>query len=401
MRVALLTVALFFAFCYVAGSQNYEVTVTTIRVWVAVEGKAAGTLTKEDFDVYEDGKRMEPTCFERSQLQPSSEPAPPVDATSTSAGGENEGMSDLRRKRIVLMVDQLNTTENEYLFIKKKILDFLDQMEGKSEVMLTGVPPYEEMTDFTKNFDEIRKKLERLTASRDRDQRATARRRDIRNTLETHRSDAMAIAHRLAMEGKMEEEQEVLLVLDAIKSFQKSLNKRDQQEHTVVIFISGGLNSHPGQKYVDMIPEGTPDDEAFRELQRGANDFGRIMEQAIGSLNRDNVTVYTINTRGQVDPVDNITESDKKYAADQKKMSDYAKDTQELLDKIAQDTGGLSYRNSLNFKRGFDAVLDDLDHQYLLCYVAPEHKEPGDYHKIKVTSRTKGIKVRYRAGYMD
>jgi hypothetical protein len=60
-----------FGFCLLListplGFTQEEVTVTSIRVWVAVEG-SKGPLTEKDFEVYEDGKKMTPTCFESYQ----------------------------------------------------------------------------------------------------------------------------------------------------------------------------------------------------------------------------------------------------------------------------------------------------------------------------------------------
>lgn len=397
MKVALFAVCLFLLLSYSAGSQDYEVSVTTIRVWVAVEGKSAETLTQDDFQLFEDGKKMEPTCFEQLRLAaPGAASVPPESSDGEQAVTPTGG--DLSQKRVVIMVDQLNTSQNEYIFIKKRILEFIDQMEGKSEIMVAAVPPYEELTGFTTDFAEVRSQLERLTCSRDRDQRMVATRRDIRDMLESERKDRFVVASNIASEAALQEAQEVLLVFDALKSFQKALNKLEQQDHTVVILISGGLNSHPGQQYEDILQNYAGGDEAMRELQRASPGFSKVMEQALGRLNRDNVTVYTISTRGQVDVVDNITENDEKYMVKNRELS---KDYQVLLDRIAEDTGGVSYKNSLNFKHGFDAILGDLDHQYLLCYVAPEHDEEGEYHKIKVTSKVKGLKMRYRAGYMD
>jgi hypothetical protein len=72
-----------------------------------------------------------------------------------------------------------------------------------------------------------------------------------------------------------------------------------------------------------------------------------------------------------------------------------------MMDIISEETGGISFRNSLNFKFGFTQVMNDLDHQYLVCYNAPPHKEKGEYHKIKVKTKAKGVDLRHRIGYID
>ena len=61
--------------------------------------------------------------------------------------------------------------------------------------------------------------------------------------------------------------------------------------------------------------------------------------------------------------------------------------------------GGVYFGNSLNFKRGFDAILDDLNHQYLICYKPPEHKKEDPSIEVKV--KQPGVKIRYREGYYE
>jgi VWFA-related protein len=80
---------------------------------------------------------------------------------------------------------------------------------------------------------------------------------------------------------------------------------------------------------------------------------------------------------------------------------DFARDYQDSLSHIAQETGGLSFQNSQNFKVGFDSVLTDLNHQYLLCYRPPDHKKQGQYHSIKIVSKRPGVNIRHRLGYED
>lgn len=401
MRISLFVVALSLVLPFAAHSQDYQVSVTTIHVWVAVEGSAPA-LTQNDFEIYEDGKKVTPTCFEKAPLvsenwqQPSSQESGASLQTMPATGPS--------LKRVVLMIDLLNTSQNELLFMRKKIDEFLKQMEGKTEIMLVGVPPYEELTPFTRDFLEIGSALERVSGNRERDQRVAARIRDIRDELESERKDKVDIAYRTALEGKLEDEQNLQLVFEALEKFHKELIKDDleQREHTVVILISGGLSAHPGQVYMDIVNRvGGLMDEETRMVSRSRTSNANVIQKALGILNRDNVTVYTINTRGQVDVIDNITESDKKYMADINDQREYSKDYQEVLERVATDTGGVSFHNSLNFKHGFDLILNDLDHQYLLCYVAPEHKNEGDYHKIKVVTKAKGIKIRHRAGYVD
>ena len=113
-------------------------------------------------------------------------------------------------------------------------------------------------------------------------------------------------------------------------------------------------------------------------------------------MNRYNVTVYAINTRGMYSG-ETASQTPLLNMNDPTLIADY----QDTLSQISEETGGLSFENSRNFKLGFDQIITDLGQQYLICYSPPPHKKAGEYHKIKVVCKKKGIDLRYRTGYLD
>jgi len=63
--------AFFVVFCLIASAQDYEVTVTTVSVWVRATDKSGKPITglkQTDFEVFEDGKKVTPTCFEEANF---------------------------------------------------------------------------------------------------------------------------------------------------------------------------------------------------------------------------------------------------------------------------------------------------------------------------------------------
>lgn len=95
-------------------------------------------------------------------------------------------------------------------------------------------------------------------------------------------------------------------------------------------------------------------------------------------MNRLNVTISTLDTQGMGSP------------------NEY----RESLQQVAEETGGISFSNSQNFKEGFKEILKDFEHQYILCYSPPADRKPG-YRKIKVVSKKPGVKLRHRQGYSE
>jgi VWFA-related protein len=376
---------LIFAFCFLlvfvpfANTQE-EITVSSIHVWIAVEG-SKGPLTEKDFEVFEDGEKMTSTCFEKISLAQTSESEPQL----------------LEGKRIALFVDQLNTTTPEFGFIKPRIEEFLTEIDGKNRIMLAAFPPFQRLVSFSTDVNEIRNELESLKENHERDFKISQRRSQIELLLEAKRIQE---ALNLALQFQQLEIDDVQLYLESLKDFSSYLSDHpDENEHTVVILISGGINSRPGQQYLDMLRKYVDFGQNLPLSEPGATsiDVRKALQKAIGKLNRDNLTIYTISTRGQIHVID-ATSNEPVSREDQKA---YREDYQNTLYQIATETGGLAFENSLNFKHGFDAILKDLSQQYLICYQAPEHDDEGEYHEIKVKSKVKGIKLRHREGYVD
>jgi VWFA-related protein len=384
MKNVILVFCLLILFVPLANAQE-EITVSSIHVWVAVEG-SKGPLTEKDFEIFEDGKKMTSTCFESSNR--------------ATVNGQVEGTSQIfRRKAIAIFFDQLNTAKPEFALIRAKVEEFLNDIDGKSRIMLAAFPPFERLVSFTTDVNEIRNALESLNVNHERDFTITKRRSQIELFLEAERIEQ---ALNLALEFQQLEIQEIQIYLDSLKDLASYLsNESDANEHTVVMLISGGINLRPGQQYLDMLRKYTDIGQNLSLNQSGNSGFDvrNALQKTIGRLNRDNLTIYTISTHGQINVID--TSRDVPLSIGQQKA--YREDYQNSLYQIATETGGLAFENSLNFKHGFDAILNDLSQQYLLCYQAPEHDDDDDdeYHEIKVKSKVKGIKLRHREGYVD
>jgi Ca-activated chloride channel family protein len=77
------------------------------------------------------------------------------------------------------------------------------------------------------------------------------------------------------------------------------------------------------------------------------------------------------------------------------------KDLQKLLQRIATTSGGRAFftREPSKLDEVFSEILDDLHHQYLLSYPAPDDQRDGKWHKITVVAAGGKYRVRARQGY--
>ncbi len=393
-----------FLFVSLSGeSQDYEVKVTEVTVWVKAtdrSGKPFTGLTQADFEVYEDGKKMPATCFEEVLYPAATFTQPPQTAQSQTA---DESASPL--KRVVLIVDLYNTYQAEYLYIKPKIQDFLKQISPHWETMLVATIPgsVEISVPFTTDVKLLETKLDQISANSSRNAVVLNRRRTLTNILgRGGLQGVLQDAVRQANEYAMEEKEMARQSLKALEKFEKNLIQYKNDQHLVVLYISGGINPEPGKQYFDLIERRMGNYEAGRDslgLRESGSDLWSLLRRIVAQLNRHNITFYTINTRGTESPLpDSATEGNRMPRFED---AEYLDDTQQLMAEIADNTGGLYFENSLNFRHGFDLILGDLDHQYMICYKAPPHKKADEFHKIKVESKKSGVKLRHRSGYLD
>lgn len=412
---AIFVVILLFAICMLQGgiilAQDEEVTVTNVTVWVkAVDksGKPATGLSQNDFDIFEDGKKVNATCFEEV-TERTDAPAPPADEAQT--------MRARTGKQIVFLFDLANTSQNEMLHLKKKATEFLEQLASNWNITLASLLPGSVHIQVENSADTgaIQAALDRLTANPTRDIETLNQRREL--SLATKRAERLPRKDRrvvaeicgLARSFAMEEKFRSVKWMESLKDFDRYVKRQDPETHQVVLLFSGGISSNPGKQYFDLIRtsnlmrEYTRDEmEILREFpeceDEGGYDLHSDFKELVGRLNRHNITFYAVGSRGPInDLLETVRETDRAFHI---KDLEFLKDYEDFLALIADETGGIYFGNSLNFKRGFDAILADLNHQYLLCYKPPAHSRQKQ-HSIEVKAKKPGVKVRHRSGYYD
>ncbi len=440
--------------CPFSDGQDYEVSITNVNVWVRVidrSGNPVSNMKKEDFEIFEDGKKVPTECFEEIAFRASNERTESVVDTDTDTDTKPSPKSI--SKRFVLFLDLHNTTQIEFERIRPKMDEFLDQLSTRNwEVMLVAYLTSGKLgvvSPFSKDFVRVRALLGQAKGNAQRDQRITRNESEILEILsvlkvkkdsadvpDTESNSqqesggsreggqagaafgvdqhffklAVSNAYRQAQYFAKQERNDGEHSFAALESFGEYYGQRlSEGDHTVILFLSGGISSDPGRRYYDLVNgfvtrqagnvNPTEFSMEFSDSTKEVNfDLEKQIQHSVGKLNRYNLTLYAINTRGLSGSGPDVGRMESSYSAFDVNQ---ARDYQDSLSQIAQETGGLSFQNSQNFKVGFDNILDDLSHQYLLCYRPPEHKKDGEYHSIKVVSKRSDVNLRHRLGYVD
>jgi VWFA-related protein len=378
-------------------SQDYQVTVSAVHVWVKAignDGQPVTGLTMEDFEIYEDGKKVPITCFEEHMITESAAPtAKPVQILS---------------KKFVVFLDLFNTSRRQWLTIRPHLAEFINSLaNGQNEIMLAALMPTRRMgiiSPFTRDVNRIRILLGKAQAGADRDQEVQRNLAELSRIVasgdgviekgEVELVDLVKDAHRLARTYAKREQEISEYTLQAVQKFAEHMGTMNLGDDPVVVYVSGGFSVDPGRVYYDAVADlassatTTEEFAALAEVQELNLDIRREIRHTLGKLNKMNVTFYTIDTGG--------LGGEREY--------------QDSLVEIANETGGTAFYNSQNFNVGLYQIMTDLSHQYLLCYSPPPHPKAGEYHTIKVVVRPplqpgrtmKSIaNLRHRKGYTD
>lgn len=372
-----------------AYAQDYSVTVSTVQVWVkAVDGNGNPVtgLTSGDFTVYVGDVQVPITCFEEQVI------------AGTEIGSATPKSVEVVAKKIVLYLDLYNTSPRQLISIKSHLMNFINSLSGGGhDVMLAALMPNGRLgivSPFTKDLNRIRILVNKAQAGVDRSIAVNRNLSEINRIISDEGGtgkgsqemvDIARDAYQLARTYAKQEQQISEYTLQAVEKFAQHMAIQNMGDNSVVVYVSGGFSVDPGRQYYDIVSNltataGTTEEFMLvSQLQESNLDMRREIKHTLGKLNKMNVTFYTIDTEGLGG------------------SSEY----QDSLVEMADETGGTSFYNSQNFKIGFEQVLSDLNHQYLLCFQAPAYQKQNQYHKIKVTTTRSGVDLRYRKGYVD
>ncbi len=377
-------------FSFPVPSQDYQVTVSTVEVWVKAldkDGKPVVGLTMADFEVREDKTIVPITCFEEQMVAGSLAPVPsekPVQAVS---------------KKFVIFLDLFNTSAREYWSIRPHLSEFINSLSGGGhEVMLAALLPNGKMgvvSPFTKDLNRIRILIGKAQAGADREITVRKNMDEINRVISTDDGgtdraggelvDRVRDAYRLAKSYAQQEQRLSEFTLEALEKFAQHMAIQNLGDNSVVVYVSGGFSVDPGRQYYDIVSNlgstasTTEEFMVLSQLIEHNLDLRSEIKTTLGKLNKMNVTFYTIDTVGLGG------------------KSEY----QDSLVEMASETGGTAFYNSQNFNVGLNKVMEDLNHQYLLCFQPPAHPKKGVYHTIQVNAKRSGVDLRHRRGYTD
>jgi VWFA-related protein len=141
-----------------------------------------------------------------------------------------------------------------------------------------------------------------------------------------------------------------------------------------------------GRKTILLVSEGFFVDELRAELP-----------QIAGQAARAGITVYTLNARGtagvggRIIPDASVTRG---------MLSTFGDTSQEGLDLLAAETGGLAFRNTDNYRSALASIASDTSTYYVLAYAPTNPVLDGKFRRIELRPKWSSVEVWARRGYV-
>lgn len=369
-------------------------------------------LTKDDFEVYENGKPQQPSVFSLVDL-PLEQPLAPAAALTASAPGSpayDPIEPDIRTtartfdgRIYVLLMDDLQTnvarTQNVRDAARQFVQKYLgpkdlaavvytsgrqesgQELTGSRRLLVAAIDRFvgrklpsanlEKLAVHLRDTDTQAVLSDPENPQPNRSQEALQRARDIKDPYDDERG-FNAVQSLRAVEN-------VATWLGDVQGRRKAL-----------VFFSEGIDYDIYQPF---------------ELASSSSSIVNAAQQAVSAAQRANVNIYPVDPRGLSQFGEMIQISGRsdypqlEYGTFQGQLHELLL-AQESLISLADETGGIPIVNAGDVVGGMGRIVLDNSRYYMLGYYSDVGKMAGKFMKIEVRLKRPGLRVRARRGYL-
>ncbi len=380
------------------------------------KGQPVRDLTKEDFIVYDNGRPVEITDFERHSLRPPGGESERKTAVAEAAAKADETPPVLNRKFIFLFDFAFNNPRGIGK-AKEAALDFLDTKVGPDDEaavltysMVRGLRVQEYLTNDHRKAREVIESIDRKASS--------GRASEIEEQYWREATEGLpAVRESTAGEGR--------------PTSSNSSWQRQEAKNIAQVFIerltdlAKALRYIQGRKDFLFFSSGVPTSMIYG-AQAGSAAGGRNRfdpgdsvlrernEAMLREFSASDCAFYAFDTREAAKVASLFTYDEQTFLSGHRDLfstqgvfADYNsvfKDEQltgrDSLQRLSRTTGGKYFGNIDSYDKSHDQVQDLTATYYVLGYPILE-KEDGSFHEVRVDVRRKGCEVHGASGYFN
>jgi VWFA-related protein len=349
---------------------------------VDAQGNFVPNLTRDDFQIVEDGKPQAVRAFSMVDI-PIERADPPLFSRTAIAPDVVSNRTPFDGRVFVLVIDDLHTRALRTGRTRAAARQFVERYVGANDmVAVVNTSGYaRSMQDFTANRQLALKAIESALGNK-ADSSTQAALQDYYMNRDTPGvgSNANAAANEMQ---RYNNARDTIRTLRNIADYMTGMRGRRK----AVVFFSEGLN------YNVVDPFNNPH----------ATDVQREIRDLVAAATRANVNVYSVDPRGVTTGLEDAIEIGS-FPADgsigSAGLMDELRLEHDSLRVVADETGGFAVLNQNDFRTGFSRILADNSSYYVLGYYPTNEKRDGRFRNVDVKVLKPGVRVRARRGYV-
>lgn len=383
--------------------EHIDVSVTNVDVVVTDRsGKPVSGLSRDEFEIFEDGKPQKLTNFYAIE-----------DATVSLATREDDAEGsidpDQFRRKIVLIVDNN--------FIQKPNRDAaltrLDEFVGSHATLncqWTLIAIGRSVTTlqaFTSSREQMHAAIRRARRLPVFDEQRQPDREILsdpvrRTGLIDPGSGGNDFGQTVRFRAREQTRRNLMATLATARAVVQTCRAFSAAEgKKVIVLVTGGMETNTTFQAYD-----TQDDSVLSDMKLETE---QALDTIVREANAANVNIYVVNARNRAIQAPQHDVANKSSGINpgavgslQDAMGSGPIDTTDIDSSsrlLASGTGGL-YLPANNVARAFQRIDDDTSTYYSLGF-SPQHGDDGVYHRIKVRVKRGGLLVRHREGFRN
>jgi VWFA-related protein len=364
---------------------RFRVEVNYVEVDAVVtdaQGNFVRNLTRDDFEVLEDGKPQQVSAFSVIDLPIDRGDAPLLAPEVVPDVRSNAREFDGRIYLVIL--DDLHTAPLRSQRVKAAARQFIERYFGANDLaaVVSTSGRSDASQEFTNNRVRLLRAVDHFMGQKPRS--ATLEKLDQYHMLRgTPRGN-----DRLRDPLEFERALKARNMLDTLENAAKWMASI-QGRRKAIVLIGEGID------YDITNPFEHQDASVIRDDLR----------EAITAATRSNVTIYSVDPRGITTSGDDAIElsgttEDPSMRLDTLGLQNEVRMSQDSLRTLSEETGGFAVLNANDFRSGFERIQRDNSTYYMLGYYSSNERRDGRYRKIEVRVKQPGLRVRARRGYV-
>ena len=376
------------------------------------DGKIVEGLTKDDFQIFEDGKPQAVDGFEFIRVEPNT-PEAEIRDPSSAADGERLA-ADPHNRVFVVYLDMFHTSVSGSWYASQPVINFLTRAIGPNDLfgVMTPRVPVNHLT-FARRTETIDQELRKYWDWGEAERLTQVPLDAMENRLmlcglpglvTLYREDqtATSLEQLVTRLGNLRDERKNILFLSEgwVPRRPPPSGTGSGRANIPTIGVGNAGQLTMGRRQGDDIDNQWCQMQEARLLQI---DFDRRFRDLLPLARRANVAFYTVDVGGLktgMPPVNAYPPSNAAVPGFLEAYHQTARSRVELLQELAENTDGRAVVNTNDLAGGVRRIADDLSAFYLLGYYSSNTANDGKYRRIEVKVKTPNVRVSARPGYL-